>query len=66
MAVFHRVEVDIVEVAAPVFFIANQVLPEPWLPQGLAVVRRNRASDAGGDEPLDETPAGGKVGVALG
>ena len=69
---FHRVDVAIFDVAAIVVIVPDQVLPETALPDPPFAARpTNFASPLGrrhrlGEDDLDLSPAGRKIGVAFG
>ena len=69
-AMFHRIVVDVLDVAGEVVVVADQVFPEAPLPEIVFAapvaderhaVARQRAREAG----LDRLPASGEVGVAF-
>ena len=74
--VLHRIEMDVVEVALEVVFVADQVLPEARLPDASPLACLALGADglfrAAGFEPisrellLEEGPAPGEVAFAWG
>jgi hypothetical protein len=70
-AVFHGVEVDVIDVSFEILLVTNCVFPESTLPQrGLAIsVARDWSTgidDGRGEPTLDQMPTIRKIGVSLG
>lgn len=72
MAVFDRVEVDVVHMGGVIGIVADGVFPEAALPDaafgfgGAACGAGFGFRDGSGEFGFDDLPAGGEVGVAFG
>jgi hypothetical protein len=74
--VLYRVEVNVIEMAPEVVFVADAMLPEAALPEGGLALATARGSRIGvwfaacevafREQSLDVVPAAGVIGVAFG
>ncbi len=70
VAVFHGIEVDVIDVIAQIAFVADQMLPVAALPDATFVVPASRwrhpltAGDAPRKPGLDQHPACREVGIS--
>lgn len=62
----HRIEVDAVQVAAPILLIADGMLPEPPLPHRPFTAKIGARIDDTRCGLFDLSPAAGKIAVAVG
>jgi hypothetical protein len=66
--VFYGIEVDVIDVAFVIGFVANGVLPEPTLPKGrfsISTASDRRASfrDGGREPAFDQAQSDGEAGI---